>query len=146
MQTPRRLLCWIMSLRTCAEISATLSIWYFLRGPYDPARVYQSPGSCPSSTRSPLHNHPVALSAACEALVIDPPLSCHSAAERDRSGSSLTRLIKNHVLGQSAVLTWTLSVYLYIFRELHSNFVISTVILALRLIEMEMDCFAAKPQ
>lgn len=90
----------------------------------------------------------MALSAACEALVIDPPSSCHSAAERDRSGSSLTRLIKIHMSGQCAVVTWTptLSVYLYIFRELHSNFVISTVILALHLIEMEMDCFAAKPQ
>lgn len=81
-------------------------------------------------------------------LLIDPPLSCHSAAERDRSGSSLARLIKIHVLGQSAVVTWTptLPVRLYIFRELHSNFEISTFILALHLIEMKMDCFAAKPQ
>lgn len=67
MQTPRQLLRGIMSLRTCAEINATPSISYFLRGPLRPCQSLLSPGWCPSSTRSPLHNHPAALSAACEA-------------------------------------------------------------------------------
>lgn len=65
--------------------------------------------------------------------MIDPPLSCHSAEERDRTGSSVTHLIRIHKPGRSTDRVQH-SLYLCGVHQFHSNLVIFTFILFLYLL------------